>query len=444
LRKIVKIDYGKNGLEFSINPSLNVTVFHPDAQKVLENPVKDIRKAIKNPLEGKPLQKIIESKKKVEKVCVVVSDATRPVPTHIILDGLIGELNDYGIQDNQILILIATGLHRPSKTDEIERIIGKHLIRRLKVKNHVATDTNSLQYFGNTEDNIPIYINKHYCSSDVKITTGYVEPHFFFGFAGGRKSLVPGIAGKETIQGNHSAKNIVSAYSRFGIYKENVLHKNSIEICETVGIDFTINVCINENHEIVQVAAGDYKKVHETLVDYQHKYLFNEIQEPYDIVICGNGGYPLDLNLYQAVKSMAIGEIAVKIGGTIISVNECSDGIGAEKFKQLLFSGKSPEEIYSLILNGEISVPDQWEIQILSRILMKAEIFVVSSLNEQELGNIGLKYAKTVEDAINISLDKHGLQAKILILPNGPQILPFLKYRKKEKILKNYEDSKVL
>jgi len=427
LKKIVKIDYGKEGLEISINPSWNVTVFHPRMQKALENPVKEIRKVIKNPNEGKSLQKIIENKKNVKKICVVVSDATRPVPSHIILEGLIGELNDYGISDNQILILIATGLHRPSKADEIERIIGKNLISRLEVKNHVATDTNSLQYFDNKEDNIPIYINKHYCTSDVKITTGYVEPHFFFGFSGGRKSIIPGIAGKETIQANHSAKNIASAHSRFGMYKENVLHKNSMEICQMIGVDFMINVCINEYHEIVQVAAGDFEKVHETLVDYQNKHLFNEIQEPYDIVICGNGGYPLDLNLYQAVKSMALGELAVKRDGTIISVNECIDGIGEEQFKVLLFSGKSPKEVYRLILNGEILVPDQWEIQILARVLMKAEIIVVSRLKKHEIGNIGLKYAKTVEDAINLSIDKHGSNAKILILPNGPQILPFLK-----------------
>jgi len=424
---MVKIDYGKEGLEISINPSWNVTVYHPKSQKALENPVKEIRMSIKNPIEGKPLQKIIENKKNVKKVCVVVSDATRPVPSHIILEGLIGELNDYGIHDNQILILIATGLHRPSRADEIERIIGKNLINRVEVNNHVATDTDSLQYFGTTEENIPIYVSKHYCASDVKITTGYVEPHFFFGFSGGRKSIIPGIAGKETIQANHSANNISSPYSRFGMYKENVLHKNSMEICQIVGVDFAVNVCINENHEIVQVAAGDFEKVHETLVDYQKKHLFNEIQEPYDIVICGNGGYPLDLNLYQAVKSMALGELAVKRDGTIISVNECIDGIGEEKFKELLFSGKSPKEVYRLILNGEILVPDQWEIQILARVLMKAEILVVSRLKEHELGNIGLKCVKTVEDAINLSIDKHGSNAKILILPNGPQILPFLK-----------------
>ncbi|MHA2035064.1 MAG: nickel-dependent lactate racemase family protein [Promethearchaeota archaeon] len=422
----MKIDYGKDGLEISINPSWDVTIIQPKAQQALIDPVKEIRRAINAPIKGKSLQKIIENKKKVNKVCVVMSDATRPVPSHIILEGLIRELNEYGITDNQILILIATGLHRPSRSEEIERIIGKKLIDRLEVKNHVATDLNSLQYFGITEEHVPIYVNKHYCTSDIKITTGYVEPHFFFGFSGGRKSIIPGIAGIETIQANHSAENISSPFSRFGTYKENVLHKNSIEICKMVGVDFSVNVCINNNHEIVQVAAGDFEKVHETLIDYQFKHVFSKINEPYDIVICGNGGYPLDLNLYQAVKSMALGELAVKKNGTIISVNECSDGIGEEMFKKLLFSGKSPEELYNSIITREIVVPDQWEIQILARILMKTDIFVISKLKEDEIGNIGLKYASNVEEAIKESIKKYGPGARILILPNGPQILPLL------------------
>jgi nickel-dependent lactate racemase len=423
----MKIDYGKNGLELSLDPSWNVSVLKPKEQKRLVDPIKKIRESIKNPLESKSLNEIIKSKKDLNKICIVVSDSTRPVPTHIILEALIKELNEYGIHDNQILILIATGLHRTSREDELDRILGNDLKNRLKTIDHVATDKNSLNYLGDTQDNIPIYINKHYLDSDLKIITGYVEPHFFFGFSGGRKALVPGIAGEVTIQANHSAKNIASQYSRFGVYKDNLMHRNSIEIAKLVGVDFAINICINENHEVVKVAAGNVEKIHEELVQYQLKFIFEEIKEPYDIVICGNGGYPLDLNLYQAVKSMAIGELAVKRGGTIISVNECIDGIGQESFKDLIFSGMSPKVLYEKILKREITTPDQWEIQILSRILMKAEIFVVSSLNEKEIGNIGLKYAKTIEDGIRIALEKVGRMAKILVLPNGPQILPFLK-----------------
>ena len=423
----MKFDYGNTGLDISLNPSWNVTIFNPNEQMVINNPVKAIRNSIKNPIGSPTLLKILEQKRELNKICIVASDSTRPVPSHFILTGLIDELNSYGIDDSQILILIATGLHRPTREEELERILGKDLKIRIKVVDHVATDMNSLVNLGYSSNGVPIFINRNYYESDLKILTGYVEPHFFFGFSGGRKSIVTGIVGEETIQGNHSAENVGSPYSRFGIYKENPMHKNSVEISKKIGVDFIVNVCINEKHKITQVASGDFEQAHEFLVNYQLNHVFRQITEPYDIVICGNGGYPLDLNLYQAVKSMAIGEMAVKRNGTIISVNELSDGVGHDNFKDLIFSGKTPKKIYEQILNKEIIVPDQWEIQILARILMKADIFVVSKLSKEEIGNIGLKYAKSVEEAIELALTKHGKNARMLYLPNGPQVLPLLK-----------------
>ena len=283
----MKFDYGKNGLEIDLDPSWNVTTLHPEKQEIIKNPVQAIGESIDNPIGCPPLKDIIKDKKQINDVCIVVNDATRPVPSHIILEGLIKKLNEYGINDDKILILIATGLHRGSREDELDRILGRDLRSRLKVKDHDATDKNSLKYFGYTLDNIPIYINKHYFESDLKILTGYVEPHFFLGFSGGRKSIVPGIAGEETIQANHSAENIASLYARFGIYKENPMHKISIEISKLIGADFIVNVCINENHEITQVASGDLEEVHEQLVNYQLINVFKEITEPFDIVICG-------------------------------------------------------------------------------------------------------------------------------------------------------------
>ncbi len=425
----MKFDYGKDGIEISLDPKWNTTIFLPSERKPIENPIIKIKDAINNPIGCLPLKDIINNKSNLEKVCIVSSDATRPVPSNLILEALIDELNAYGIEDNQITILIAIGLHRASYEDELERILGKNLKNRIKVVDHQANDKDSLIYIGKLTDKDPILINRHYFTADLKILTGYVEPHFFFGFSGGRKSIVPGILGTETIQANHSAEKINSKYARFGIYKENPLHDHAIEISNIVGVDFIVNVCINKQHEIVQITAGDLIEAHEKLIKYQKRHIFREIKEPYDIVICGNGGYPLDLNLYQAVKSMAIGEMAVKKSGTIIAVNECVDGIGIaqDKFKELIYSGMTPIEIHKKILNKEIVVPDQWEIQILARILMKAEIFIISKLNEDEIGNIGLKYAKTVEEAIKICLKKYGPDASILILPNGPLVLPLLK-----------------
>lgn len=424
----MKLDYGKKGIELKVNPNWNTTIIQPVPQKVIKNPIKAIRDAIKNPLGNFSLESIIKSRKNIKSVCIVASDATRPVPTHYILEGLLKELINYGIQEKSITILIATGLHRPSRNEELRRILGDFFTSHVKVLNHIATDIKSLVTLRKNGLDGPALINKCYYNSDLKILTGYVEPHFFFGFSGGFKSIVPGIAGAETILANHSAENIASQYARFGSYENNPLTIHSANIAKGIGADFIVNVCINENHEITQVAAGDLEMVNKRLINYQNKYIFKEIQEPFDIVVCGNGGYPLDLNLYQAVKSMAIGEMGVKEGGSIISVNECIEGVGVgqDKFKELIFSGKSPKEIYNKILNKEIIVPDQWEIQVLTRILMKAEIYLVSNMREEEIGNIGLKYASNVESAINQALIKHGENAKILILPNGPQILPFI------------------
>ncbi|MFX0178463.1 MAG: nickel-dependent lactate racemase, partial [Candidatus Hodarchaeota archaeon] len=354
-------DYGKKGLKLDLNPDWNITIIKAKEQIAVQNTLELIKSWINNPIGTKSLREIVNSKKNINQVCIVVSDATRPVPSKIILKAIIAELNEYGITDDKILILIATGLHRASYEEEIDRILGSNLKKRIKYLDHNAKE--SLTFLGQTEDQNPIYINKQYFESDLKILTGYVEPHFFFGFSGGRKSIIPGIAGIRTIQANHSPNNIDSQYARFGIYKDNPMAKNSTEIAHLVGVDFIVNVCINKDHDICQVAAGDLEEVHKRLVNYQLKYIFEELDNPFDIVICGNGGYPLDLNLYQAVKSMAVGEIAVKEGGTIISVNECIDGIGKghEKFKELLFSNKEPSELYEEILYSEIEILDQWE-----------------------------------------------------------------------------------
>lgn len=425
----VRFDYGEKGLNINIKDEWNVDVLKPKSQEIISDPINQVRNAIKNPIGCPPLGELIKQKESIEKVCIVVSDATRPVPSSRILDGLVSELVDYGIEIDKIFILIATGLHRISRKEEIKRIVGKNLYGKIQVIDHRAKDDETLTEIGKDEDGTPILINSHFMESDLKILTGYVEPHFFAGFSGGRKSVVPGIAGQEMIQKNHSAKNIASPFARFGFLENNPIHEHSLRIAKQVNVDFIVNVCINEEHKITRVAAGDLEAVHEELVKFQKQKIFHPISELYDIVVCGNGGYPLDLNLYQAVKSMAIGEMAVKKSGTIISVNQLSDGvgIGQDEFKSLINSGQSPKQLYEGILKGEIRAPDQWEIQVLARVLMHADIVVVSSMEKERLGNIGLKYSESVENAIQSELMKKGNDVRILILPNGPQVIPIKK-----------------
>jgi nickel-dependent lactate racemase len=264
-------------------------------------------------------------------------------------------------------------------------------------------------------------------NASIKIITGYVEPHFFAGFSGGRKAICPGIVGEDTILSNHSAKMIAHENSRFGILKNNPISDDAIEISKHPRIkpDFVLNVSINSNHKIDKIAAGGLG-AHGLLAQHQLKVAMKKIEKLYDIVVCNNGGYPLDLNLYQAVKSMALGLLAVKKGGDIITTNELSDGVGQPDFKELLKLKMTPEEINQKIVSGEMKVRDQWQIQFLAMVLMHASVYVASpKISQQELGNIGMIQKNTFQEALNEAIEKHGKNASILVLPNGPQVVPY-------------------
>lgn len=423
--------YGKSGLQFNISDIFKTLIIEPKEEQKLDNPIEQIYQSFLNPMSSKPLKRLLEHRNEGE-IIIVVEDHTRPLPSKYIIDALSKLFEEMNISDSEIKILVATGLHRSPNSEELVRMIGEDAVNRYDVIFHDANDKFSLENVGKTTSNTPIYINSRYVNSRFKIITGYVEPHFFAGFSGGRKSLVPGIAGKETILRNHSAKNIDSINARFGILDGNPIHEDSLEAGRIPKIkpDFCINATINSNHKITKVASGNFIAVHNYLVQSQRKTCFKTIEGRYDIVICGNGGYPLDLNLYQAVKSMAIGEMAVKPNGIIIAVNECVNGVGQEIFGELINSGKLPSEIYQDCLNGKINTVDIWEIQIMVRIMMKNKIIVVSQMKKEELGNIGLIYAEDMKQAIQIAvklLNKPENEISILIFPKGPLILPELK-----------------
>jgi nickel-dependent lactate racemase len=423
----VKVDYGKTGLEIEIPDSMKVQIAKPQPIEPLADPINEIKKSLSKPDIGTPLSNIIRSKKQGY-VCIVISDSTRPVPSGQILEALIQELLSLGVSDSDVKILIATGLHRKTTNQELQTILPKWIIDRFDIINHEGDNPKTLEYIDKTSFGTPIYINKVYLNAAVKIITGYVEPHFFAGFSGGRKAICPGIVGLETILANHSAKNIANPNSRFGILKDNPISDDAIEISKHPKIkpDFVVNVTINSEHKIDKVASGNLG-IHSILVKHQERVAMCDLDRPFDIVICNNGGYPLDLNLYQAVKSMALGALAVKKGGTIITTNELRDGVGQPDFEELLKMPYSPKEINDKLVSGEMKVRDQWQIQFLCMVLMHAEVIVASpNISKEKLGSLGLIHAKSVEEALAYAEKKHGKDASVLVLPNGPQIVPKL------------------
>jgi nickel-dependent lactate racemase len=342
------------------------------------------------------------------------------------LPPLLERIERAGILPGNITILVATGLHRASTKDEIAAMLGEEIASRYIVLIHDSRDKDSLQFLGTSTLGTPLWINKTFLDADIKILTGYVDPHFFAGFAGGRKAIVPGIAGEETIAGNHSASNIGCPNARFTILEGNPIHEDAVEIAKQVGVDFIVNVCLDDLHRIVKVAAGDLEAAHQALVDHVMKTAVLSLDDGFDIVIVNNGGYPLDLNLYQAVKSMVLGEAAVKEGGTIIAVNEARDGFGSDEFKHIIETESDPDEFIRKLIEKELIIDGQWQVQTLARAAKRAEIFVVGSMPRAAFKNVtlGMKWVENVEKAVDQAVKKHGKDARILVLPAGPQLVP--------------------
>jgi nickel-dependent lactate racemase len=257
--------------------------------------------------------------------------------------------------------------------------------------------------------------------------TGYVEPHFFAGFSGGRKAVIPGIASAATVKGNHRPAFIADPRCRFGVTKGNPVYEDAVEAVKRRELtpDFVVNVTIDPEHRITDVVSGGLL-AHTALVERVTRQGFYPIDHQYDVVVANNGGYPLDLNLYQGVKAMAIGELAARPGGTIIVVNEHREGAGQENFDRLIHSGLSPEALSAQLLSGEIDCADQWEIQVLARVLCQFRVYVVSAMTQAELGNIGLRHAPSVEEAIALARSEDSTITNVLVLPNGPLALPRL------------------
>nr|MDO8117022.1 nickel-dependent lactate racemase [Candidatus Sigynarchaeota archaeon] len=303
------------------------------------------------------------------------------------------------------------------------------IVASYNIVNHDSKDKTILVSCGTSSRGTPVWINKIYVDADLKILTGYVDPHFFAGFAGGRKAIVPGIAGDATVMENHSAAHIDHPSARFAVLAGNPIHEDALEIARQVGADFIVNVCLDDQHRIVKVAAGGLEAAHNDLVQFMRKTIIANFDHYFDIVIVNNGGYPLDLNLYQAVKSIVLGELAVKEGGTIISANEMRDGFGSDEFKAIIEREEDPRALIKKLVSRELVVEASWQVQTLARAATRAEILVASSMPESAFKDVklGMKWVPDVNQAIAQAVKKHGRGAKILVLPAGPQLIPCVK-----------------
>ena len=420
------VPFGKEKINFELSDEqvAGVLVSHAHEYKAPKSEEELVADALANPIGSPKLSELAKGKK----TCVIISsDHTRPVPSHVIMPQLLAELRK-GNPDIDITILIATGMHRPTTQDELVAKYGKEIAEHEKFSIHVSRNDEDMVSIGTLPSGGESLINKLAANADLLIAEGFIEPHFFAGMSGGRKSVLPGIASKITVLANHCSEFIASPNARTGILKGNPIHEDMLYAAKAAKLAFICNVVIDADKKVIAAFAGDREEAHYAGVDFEMK-LAGVKPIPADIVITTNGGYPLDQNIYQSVKGMTAAEATCKEGGVIIDVSSCSDGHGGEDFYNNLKNATSLQKAMDEILarGRNETVFDQWEAQILMRMLLRFTIIMVTEAPKQMIEDMHMKYASSIEEALAMAKDvlaeKGVKEPKITVIPDGVSVI---------------------
>ena len=419
----LRLDYGSEGLEVDL-PDERVTVIEPSFVPAIDNPHAALVAALRAPIGRPPLRDIVRPG---QKIAISVCDITRAQPREAMLRAIFEEMPS--IKPDDITILIATGTHRTNTRAELEHMLGHDIVANYTVVNHDSRDDSSLAYLGDTNTGAPIYLNKKWLAADVRITTGFVEPHFFAGFSGGAKMVAPGLAGLTTVLVLHDAKRIGSPNATWGVIHGNPVQDDIREIARTTGVTFSIDVTLNRDQEITAVFAGQLFAEHGQACAFSRKSVMCRVDSSFDVVLTTNSGYPLDQNLYQAVKGMSAAVNVIKPGGTIVCAAECRDGLPNHgSYGEVLRSRPTAAALLKMINAPGFSRPDAWQVQVQAQILMKSKVLVKNGfLSDHEVRAAHFQPVHDVGEAVSAALNAAGPAATLCVLPQGPQTIPYLR-----------------
>ena len=375
-----------------------------------------VEAALAAPIGSEPLEKLVQGKKNI---VLIASDHTRPVPSRVLVPPMLSAIRR-GNPEANITILIATGCHRGTTKEELIEKFGPEIVGKEHFVIHDCAAEEEMVTIGTLPSGGALRINRIAAEADLLISEGFIEPHFFAGFSGGRKSVLPGIAAKETVYWNHNAEFIADPHARTGILEGNPIHRDMIYAARTAKLAFICNVVINAQHKVVGAFAGDCEQAHIAGTEFL-KSLCQCPKVPADIVITSNNGYPLDQNIYQAVKGMTAGEATCKEGGIIIMVAACNDGHGGESFMKTMTQNLSPAQILEQIqaTPKKDTVPDQWESQILARILSKYQVVLVSECDPELVRAMKMHPAATLSQALTLAEKLLGKPGTVTVIPEG-------------------------
>jgi nickel-dependent lactate racemase len=418
----VRLSYGDDGLDIAV-PDDAVVVYPQDAPAVPDSPAA-LTAALRSPVSGAPLRDRIRPG---QTVAISVCDGTRPQPRKLMIPAVLAELD--GIIDRRdIVILVATGTHRANTEQELRSMLGDEVVDSVRIVNHDSRDKASLTWVGTLGNDVPVWLNSEWLAADIKITTGFVEPHFFAGFSGGPKMVAPGLAGLDTVLVMHDAARIAHPSATWGITDGNPVHDDVRAIAAATGVTYSLDVVLNRRKEIVAAFGGDVLQMHAAATRLARKLAMRPLAAPCDIVVTTGSGYPLDQNLYQSVKGMSAASRVISDGGMIICAAECRDGYPDHgSYRDVLRSAPTPEALLADISGRAVTVPDQWQVQIQAQIQTRARVVMHTSyLSDAELADAHLSQTSNISATVAAELRRLGPQARICVLPEGPQTIPYL------------------
>lgn len=422
MQKEILFPYGKEKLAYTFGDELSgvltssIEEYMPGVDEI-----ELVKCAIENPVGSERLSFLAKGK---ENIVIIASDHTRPVPSKVIMPLMLAEIRN-GNPDAKITILIATGCHRGTTKDELVSKFGEEIVENENIYIHDCDEREKLVNIGTLPSGGECEINKIAMDADLLVAEGFIEPHFFAGFSGGRKSVLPGVAGRATVLANHCSEFINHDSARTGVLENNPIHEDMLWAAKRAKLKFIVNVVLNSEKKVIYAVAGDVEKAHKKGTDFLSaecgaKAVFS------DIVISTNGGYPLDQNVYQAVKGMTAAEATVKEGGVIIMLAASDDGIGGDHFYHQLADEADIEKTMATFLargRGE-TVPDQWQTQIMIRVLMRARVIYVSEMEDALVEKMHMIPAHSIADAIKKAKELVGKDdATITAIPDGVSVV---------------------
>ncbi len=417
----ISIPYGKNSLEANIESSRFLAVLSSDMSKASPKKAQSeiVESALANPIASPTLAELARGK---NKVAIIASDHTRPVPSRYLIPPMLREIRR-GNPAADITILIATGCHRSMTKDEIIDKFGSDIAENEKIVVHDCDSPDHVS-LGFLPSGGELFIDSVAASADLLVSEGFIEPHFFAGFSGGRKSVLPGIASRGAVLANHCSEFIASSEARAGRLDGNPIDRDMQWAAKQAGLAFILNVILNENHEIVYAVAGEPEKAHRAGCDHLLSGCGVDAKEA-DIVITSNGGYPLDQNIYQAVKSMTAAEASVKEGGVIIACSESRDGHGGEAFHRFFASERDNARLMQKFLETPRSATavDQWQAQVLARVLMKARVIFVSEAPDDIVRDLHMIPAHSIDEALTLADELLSYRGTVTVIPDGVGVI---------------------